>query len=96
MEAQPSSVRSFDTAQSHPELVDLYKRITPLGRMCTASDIADVVMFLCGPESSFITGQNLVVDGGLSLRWHESLARDLGPLRELPITASGGQTDRRP
>jgi len=82
--------------ESHPELVDLYKRITPLGRMCTASDIADVVMFLCGPEASFITGQNLVVDGGLSLRWHESLARDLGPLRELPITASGGQTDRRP
>ena len=81
--------------ESHPELVDLYKRITPLGRMCTASDIADVVMFLCGPEASFITGQNLVVDGGLSLRWHESLARDLSPLHDLPITASGGRTDRR-
>jgi len=85
--------RSF--YEAHPELVDLYKKITPLGRMCTASDIADVVMFLCGPEASFITGQNLVVDGGLSLRWHESLARDLSPLHDLPITASGGRTDRR-
>jgi NAD(P)-dependent dehydrogenase (short-subunit alcohol dehydrogenase family) len=80
--------------EAHPDLVDLYKKITPLGRMCTAADIADVVMFLCGPESSFITGQNLVVDGGLSLRWHESLARELSPLGDLPITSSGGRTVR--
>lgn len=76
--------------------MDLYKKITPLGRMCTAADIADAVMFLCSPESSFITGQSLVVDGGLSLRWHESLARELSPLNELPITSSGGQAERRP
>jgi NAD(P)-dependent dehydrogenase (short-subunit alcohol dehydrogenase family) len=79
---------------AHPELVELYKKVTPLGRMCTADDIADVVMFLCGADASFITGQNLVVDGGLSLQWHESLARELSPQREPPITAPGGRTDR--
>jgi NAD(P)-dependent dehydrogenase (short-subunit alcohol dehydrogenase family) len=73
--------------EAHPDLVELYKTITPLGRMCTADDVADAVMFLCGDGASFMTGQHLVVDGGLSLRWHESLARELSPLRALPVTA---------
>lgn len=38
----------------------------PVGRVGTPSDIADAVLFLCSPNSSFITGQNLTVDGGMS------------------------------
>ena len=70
----------------HKELMGLYKRIIPLGRMGTAGEIAQVIEFLCSPKSSFITGQNIVVDGGLSLQWHESLARKLASLTHLPIT----------
>lgn len=62
---------------SSPQLKSLYSSITPLGRMGTADDIANVVKFLGSPQSSFITGQCLVVDGGISLQWHESLARRL-------------------
>ena len=40
---------------------------TPLGRLCTAQDIADAADFLIGPHASFITGQTLVVDGGFTL-----------------------------
>jgi 3-oxoacyl-[acyl-carrier protein] reductase len=40
----------------------------PLRRLGTTDDIADVVMFLTSPCSSFITGQVLAVDGGLSTR----------------------------
>jgi 3-oxoacyl-[acyl-carrier protein] reductase len=39
----------------------------PLGRIGEPEDIAAAVDFLCSPGASYITGQTLVVDGGLSL-----------------------------
>jgi 3-oxoacyl-[acyl-carrier protein] reductase len=38
--------------------------INPLRRLCTAEDIAEVVKFLCGPDSAFINGANIPVTGG--------------------------------
>src|SRR5690606_3591202 len=38
----------------------------PLGRIGEADDIAAVIEFLCGPDASYITGINVIVDGGLS------------------------------
>lgn len=40
---------------------------TPLGRIGTADEVAAAVRFLVGPESSFITGHTLAVDGGWSV-----------------------------
>ncbi len=40
---------------------------TPLARIGTPEDIADVVVFLCSHQARFITGQNLVIDGGMTL-----------------------------
>jgi NAD(P)-dependent dehydrogenase (short-subunit alcohol dehydrogenase family) len=40
---------------------------TPLERIGTPADIADVVVFLCSDLARFITGQNLVIDGGMTL-----------------------------
>jgi NAD(P)-dependent dehydrogenase (short-subunit alcohol dehydrogenase family) len=37
---------------------------TPLGRIGTAQEVAEVIAFLCSPAASYITGQDLVVDGG--------------------------------
>ena len=59
-------------------IMKMYKEIVPLGRMGAAEEIADVVGFLCSKKSSFITGQEIVVDGGVSLQSHEAMARKLG------------------
>jgi 3-oxoacyl-[acyl-carrier protein] reductase len=40
---------------------------TPLGRFGTAEDVAGAVRFLCSDEASFITGEVLLVDGGLGM-----------------------------
>jgi NAD(P)-dependent dehydrogenase (short-subunit alcohol dehydrogenase family) len=61
----------------NPKLSALYCRMTPLGRIGRASEVAEVVAFLCGAQSSFVTGQDIVVDGGLSLQWQESLVREM-------------------
>lgn len=50
-----------------PGALDPVERSTPLGRTGTADEVADVVYFLCSDLSRFMTGQNLIVDGGMSL-----------------------------
>lgn len=49
------------------DLVGRMRRETPAGRLCTPGDVAQVVSFLCSPESSMIRGQTIVIDGGYSL-----------------------------
>jgi NAD(P)-dependent dehydrogenase (short-subunit alcohol dehydrogenase family) len=63
--------------EGRADLRELYARITPLGRMGSAAEVAQAAAFLCGPKASFITGQELCVDGGLSLRLHDALACDV-------------------
>lgn len=48
-------------------MVEHMEAKTPLGRIGTPEDIADVVVFLCSDLARFVTGQNLVVDGGMTL-----------------------------
>ena len=50
-----------------PHEEERFERTTPVGRVGAPEDIADVVVFLCSDLARFITGQNLVVDGGLTL-----------------------------
>jgi len=62
------------------ELKQLYADISPLGRMGTAEELAEVCRFFLGDASSFVTGQELVFDGGLSLPCHEGVARKIAGL----------------
>ncbi len=68
--------------QDQPEIFEPIRRSTPLQRMGTAAEIAEIVAFFCSERSSFITGQTIVADGGNSLPQagtDEALAR-LGDL----------------
>ncbi len=49
-------------------LLDDYMSLIPLGRIGEPADIAEMVRFLIGPESAWLTGQNIAVDGGQNLR----------------------------
>ncbi len=49
-------------------LLDDYLAEMPISRLGTVEDIAAAVRFLAGPESGWITGENLAVDGGHHLR----------------------------
>jgi NAD(P)-dependent dehydrogenase (short-subunit alcohol dehydrogenase family) len=46
------------------ELEERTARMVPMGRMCTAEDIANAVLFLSSEDSGFITGLEVPVDGG--------------------------------
>jgi NAD(P)-dependent dehydrogenase (short-subunit alcohol dehydrogenase family) len=56
-----------DQLLSLPGATEMMLAKTPLGRIGDPSDIADVVVFLCSPLARFITGINLVIDGGMTL-----------------------------
>ncbi|HVW31059.1 MAG TPA: SDR family NAD(P)-dependent oxidoreductase [Acidimicrobiia bacterium] len=47
----------------------------PLGRLGTAEEVADVVLFLASPEAQYVTGQNVVVDGGVTMNMIGQLPR---------------------
>lgn len=49
------------------EFVERYEAKVPLGRMGNETDVVDSVLFLLSSQSSYITGQVLVVDGGYSI-----------------------------
>ena len=54
----------IDTANTPFEGPDASQH--PVGRVGTPADIVHAVMFLCDPESGFITGQNITIDGGMT------------------------------
>ena len=58
------ALRSFENSKN---LIEDSVSRTPAGRMIKATDISDVVLFLCSEKASMIRGQVIVVDGGISL-----------------------------
>jgi NAD(P)-dependent dehydrogenase (short-subunit alcohol dehydrogenase family) len=51
-----------------PAVLDDYLAQMPISRVGTVDDVAEAVRYLAGPESSWVTGQCLGVDGGHTLR----------------------------
>jgi NAD(P)-dependent dehydrogenase (short-subunit alcohol dehydrogenase family) len=54
-------------AKQDPEFVSRLSRLIPMGRMAHRSEYRAAVQFLCSDASAYMTGQNLVIDGGRSV-----------------------------
>lgn len=50
-----------------PELKGIIQAVSPVGRMAVPEEIGDVIVFLSSASASYINGQGLIVDAGLSL-----------------------------
>ena len=46
--------------------INYIKKQIPLNKLGTMKDISNAAIFLCSKNNQFITGQNLIVDGGFS------------------------------
>ena len=55
-----------EAVAKNPSQLDKVEDWTPMGRLASAEEVADPVVFLCMPASSYITGQVLGIDGGLT------------------------------
>jgi 3-oxoacyl-[acyl-carrier protein] reductase len=63
----PGYVKTQLTDVLPAEATDAMQANTPLGRLGEPGDVAGAVRFLCSDEASFITGEVLLVDGGLGM-----------------------------
>ncbi|MFC4948717.1 SDR family NAD(P)-dependent oxidoreductase [Pseudonocardia sp. GCM10023141] len=64
----PGYVRTagFDLRMGEARGRELSARV-PLSRLCRPEEVASVIGFLAGPDASYVTGQTIVVDGGLTI-----------------------------
>jgi NAD(P)-dependent dehydrogenase (short-subunit alcohol dehydrogenase family) len=61
----PGLITRDGIEQAWPEGVESFRRRAPLGKLGTPEDVADACLFLASDGARWITGSNLVVDGGV-------------------------------
>lgn len=71
---KPSNKNFFYKDKEGIKIRKLIESITPLGRMGSTKDVANLAIFLTNDQSNYITGQSFIVDGGLSLISQEAIA----------------------
>jgi NAD(P)-dependent dehydrogenase (short-subunit alcohol dehydrogenase family) len=59
-----------------PEVRRNYEERIPMGRIGTPEEVADTILFLASDAARYVTGQELVVDGGLTINGAVGHARD--------------------
>lgn len=63
----PGFIRTERMTMLPKEVIERARKHSVLGRVAEPEDVANVITFLCSDEARHVTGQTIVVDGGLSL-----------------------------
>lgn len=58
---------NLSIATHRPELFKIFHEAPPLGRVGTPEDLSMAALYLLSDASSYVTGQDLVVDGGMQV-----------------------------
>jgi len=58
----------FHARYTSPEVFEAAARSVPLGRAGTPEEVARVIAFLAGPDSAYLTGETIEINGGLLMR----------------------------
>jgi 3-oxoacyl-[acyl-carrier protein] reductase len=61
----PGAIETERTKLELPDYAGTWGRTTPLGRIGTPGDVAGAIAFIVSDDASFITGQTIMIDGGL-------------------------------
>jgi NAD(P)-dependent dehydrogenase (short-subunit alcohol dehydrogenase family) len=73
----PGAVETPINARAYTDEVRrTYEERIPLGRIGTPEEVADVIVFLASDAARYVTGQELIVDGGLTINGDVGHARD--------------------
>ncbi|MHB9139904.1 MAG: 3-oxoacyl-[acyl-carrier-protein] reductase [Victivallaceae bacterium] len=61
----PGFIKTDMTEKLPPAAIEAFMKVIPMERAGTAEDVANVVYFLCSPDSDYVTGQVINIDGGM-------------------------------
>ncbi|MFA6196748.1 MAG: SDR family oxidoreductase [Sulfurimonas sp.] len=75
-----------DFYKKNHDLYDLYKSVSPQKKLLKSKNIAELILYLLSKKSKFVTGQNILIDGGLSLLWQEAVARNFKNINTIKLT----------
>ncbi len=64
-----TSMTTEDLGVIGTESAEQYRRMTPLGTVGQPQDVANAVLYLASPLASFVNGESLTVDGGVTNTW---------------------------
>lgn len=79
----PGIIKTTGTNQYPPELVEQSRTRTPMKRLGTAGEVAELIVYLASDAAWFVTGATFAIDGGASL-WGDNWPVPDGPFGEPP------------
>ena len=57
-----------EAIDGNAELGKMIENVLPMGRIARPEEISNIIVFLCSPMASYVTGSSWVVDGGLTCK----------------------------
>jgi len=87
----PGIIRTTGTDQYPPELVELSRKKTPMKRLGTAGEVAELIVYLASDAAFFVTGECWYIDGGAHLWGDNWIIPDDEPPPPPPIVVELGK-----